>query len=80
MQDVKQIIIDSLKTANCGLTRENLNIDMRLGEVPGMDSMTVINFQMDLSDKLGISLENIDFSPNLTLKDLSGKLEELLKS
>ena len=80
MQDIKQAIIDSLKAASCGLIPENFSIEMRLREIPDMDSMTVVNFQMELSEKLGISLETIDFSPDLTLKELVEKLEKLLKA
>ena len=66
----------ALKNVFPELKDEQVTDELKLYDIPGWDSMNVINLQLELETILGLDLSAFQMTGDLTLKQLREKLAE----
>ncbi len=70
-------IIEAVKISNPESAKMNVSAETRFQDIPGMDSMTIVNFQMDLSSIIGEKAQEVLPMPEMSVAELSEILESL---
>lgn len=70
-------IIEAIKMSNYDAKDMNLDENVKFSDIPGMDSMSIVNFQMDLASIIGPKAEQVQPNPDMTIGDLADILVSL---
>ncbi len=55
----------------------NLTADTKFEDIPGFDSMSIVNFQMDLAAEIGEKAQEVTLIPEMSIGDLADLLESV---
>lgn len=75
--DYTQIIIQSIKEANTELETCDITAATTFEELPGFDSMSAVNFQIQLSTHIGDKATEVAPLAEMTIEDYANLLEAL---
>ena len=67
VDDIIKLIKGSISDAR----NENLSSDTRLMDIPGLDSMSLVNLQMDLKEMYGDKMDAVLPSLDMKISDLA---------
>lgn len=70
-KEVVDSIIKLIKNSIFDARNEDLSSDTRLMDIPGLDSMSLVNLQMDLKDVYGDKMDSILPSLDMKISDLA---------
>lgn len=76
-KEVVDNIIKLIKSSIFDARNEDLSLDTRLMDIPGLDSMSLVNLQMDLKDVYGDKMDSILPSLDMKISDLADLIMSL---
>jgi len=76
-EETIQSIIGAIKMSNPDLDLSKINENTRFSDVPNMDSMSIVNFQIDLSTVIGTKANDALPILEMTIGDYADILESL---
>ena len=62
-------IIDAIKASQPDAAGLNITPDMHFYDIPGLDSMSIVDFQMELSSTLGAKAEAVQPILDMTISE-----------
>ena len=75
-QETIDNIIKAIQASDYDAKDAKIADSTKFGDIPGMDSMTIINFQMELQSIIGAKAEQVVPVPDMTI----GEFAELIDS
>ena len=70
-------IIEAIKMSNSDINVDTITAETRFSDLPNMDSMSIVNFQLDLASIIGEKANEALPMPEMTIGEYGDLIESL---